>query len=451
MSYAIDFLNRDALELSQFNNELSPSWLAPIKQQALQHFKSAKTPGRKIEHWKYNDTAFLAGQSFVKAPAPQPNEIEAVVSASQSISIESAIELTFIDGYLVSDLNALNVPEGLRLTAIQNADDSQQDAILAHLDPDFDSKNLLLNLNDAMCDKGILIEVERNADISTPIYLRHLSSTSENASLSDNKVIVEQGESSRLTLIEHFESTTSTQTAQETQPDKSNQPPLLALQKTSINLAANSHIDHYRLNLEQDSATQVSQVKSLLGKDAVLNSFYLGVGSKLNRTDIDVIHAGQNAECNLTGIYLPANEQTIDYHTNIEHRVPHCNTNEVFRGIIADKASATFNGKIHIFQDAQKSDAFLNNKNLLLTNQAEVNTKPELEIYADDVKCAHGATIAKLDEKAVYYLQTRGINQRQAKKMLSIGFIQELLNNIQLEPVKSYLANLLDEYMSHID
>ena len=129
----------------------------------------------------------------------------------------------------------------------------------------------------------------------------------------------------------------------------------------------------------------------------------------------------------------------------------HCTTNEIFRGIIADEASATFNGKIHIFEDAQKSDAFLNNKNLLLTNRAEINTKPELEIYADDVKCAHGATVAQLDEKSVYYLQARGIDRQKAKKMLSIAFIQELLNKVKLEELNNYLTSLLDDYMSHLD
>jgi len=192
-------------------------------------------------------------------------------------------------------------------------------------------------------------------------------------------------------------------------------------------------------------------VKYLLDSASRLKSFFLGLGGKINRTDVDLQHLGSNAECEINGVYLPAGAQAIDYHTNIEHRVAHCTSRETFRGIVADKASATFNGKIHIFADAQKSDAVLNNKNLLLTNQAEVNTKPELEIYADDVKCAHGATVAQLDNKSVYYLQTRGLSRQQAKKMLSIAFVKELLNRVELEEIQRFLNSLLDTYMSQLD
>jgi len=156
-----------------------------------------------------------------------------------------------------------------------------------------------------------------------------------------------------------------------------------------------------------------------------------------------VNHEGSGAHCDLKGVYLPQNNQHIDYHTCIEHKVPHCTTDEVFRGIIADQAKAVFNGRIHIHKDAQKTLAELNNRNLLLSNKAEINTKPELEIYADDVRCAHGATIAQLDDNAMNYMLSRGISRQEAEVMLSFGFINELLDGVAHQPIQEKLRPIL--------
>jgi Fe-S cluster assembly protein SufD len=437
MSTSIDFQNRDRLELAQLSLDGSLDWLTTAKQNALTEFKCAALPSRKVEHWKYNETAFLRDQHFKVAQPASAQQQANVIECTAKIELNQAVELVMVDGYLVTPLADLKLPAGLKITPFSETNDNQQQIILSHIDAEFNARNLLINLNESVNQNGILIEVAANKAIENSVYIRHLTTNQSDAAITSQKVILQVGSSASLTLVEQFND----------QVQSTNQ---LALQQTSIELMANSQLMHYRLNLDSDNATQVSQVKTKIGKDAVANSFYIGLGGRLIRTDIDVLHVGENAECNMTGIYLPANEQRIDYHTNIEHRVAHCRTNEVFRGIIADKASATFNGKIHIFQDAQKSDAQLNNKNLLLTNQAEVNTKPELEIYADDVKCAHGATVAQLDEKSVYYLQTRGINRQKAKKMLSVAFVQELLNTIKLGPVKTYLGGMIDDYMSKI-
>ena len=437
MSNNIEFQNRDVLELSQF--ELSPSldWSNKSREGAFADFKTAKLPTRKVEHWKYNDMTFLRDNHFQMAIKASDEKCAETIEQDTRIDINNAIEIIFVDGFLSSSLDNLSLSNGVSITSFDNLSPEQQQRINAQVEPELNAKNMLVCLNESINQNGILIEIDSNTQFEKTVYIRHISTVQSSANISSQKVIVNLGTSAEMTLVEQF-------TAEHQDTDA------LSLQQTSINLSSNSKVSHYRFNLESESARQVSQVKTTLAQDSSMQSFYLGLGSKLNRTDIDVIYAGQNAECHVTGIYLPANEQAIDYHTNIEHRVPHCNSHEVFRGIIADKASATFNGKIHIFQDAQKSDAQLNNKNLLLTNQAEVNTKPELEIYADDVTCAHGATVAQLDDKAVYYLQTRGINRQKAKKMLSIAFVQELVNTVKQKEIKSYLDKLLDDYMSKI-
>ena len=164
-----------------------------------------------------------------------------------------------------------------------------------------------------------------------------------------------------------------------------------------------------RLHLEEGAAMHIGGVYAHLDANATLEGFNLAFGSALKRVDIAVQHRGAGAHCNLSGIYLPRGSEHVDYHTCVEHMVPHCTTDEVFRGIVADKARAVFNGRIHIHPDAQKTRAELSNKNLLTSAAAEVDTKPELEIYADDVQCAHGATVAQLDETSLHYLRSRGM------------------------------------------
>ncbi|WP_196137958.1 Fe-S cluster assembly protein SufD [Aliikangiella sp. G2MR2-5] len=430
MNYQIDLQNREQLSLN--SSELSDiKELYQQRNDSLDAFKQASLPSRKVEHWKYNDMTFLKEGEFELATQTRP-----MPTSYPAIAIEDAIELHFNNGVLANDLAALDLPQGLRIRKLQECS-ADKISLLAKMNQ-VNEKNMLLNLNQALCDNIIVIETLDNVQLNQMIYIKHLTSDLQNNAIASSQIFVMVGRSSELSILEQFESELTNAIT-------------LSLQQSFFQLSENSHVKHYRLNVEKDSAHQVGQVKATLEKDAVFDSFYLGLGSKLNRTDIDILHQGNNAHVELNGIYLPANEQRIDYHSNIEHQVPHCTSNEIFRGIIADKSSAVFNGKIHIFKDAQKSDAFLNNKNLLLTNQAEVNTKPELEIYADDVKCAHGATVAQLDDKSVYYLQTRGINKKRARKMLSIAFIQELVNKVKQDAVRKHLVSLLDDYMSHID
>lgn len=430
MTFNLDMNNHSAVKLSDIPKS-SVDWLNDRKQSAINEFCSLPFPTRKFEHFKYNDLTFLKETTLTLG-----KETAEGSESFSSIELEDAIEILVVDGKIVTDLSELQLETGLTIKKLSDCTDSERSLVVNRLTPN--KKNLFLNLNLAILDDGVFISVDSSKQIKKPIYFKNFTSSNGTGNVHPNFVFVHAGTSSDISLIEHFETEASDS-------------PILNLQQSYFDLADNSNINLYRLNLEQESAYQVSQVKTYLGRDANFDSFYLGLGSKLNRTDIDILHQGQNAHCELTGVYLPANDQAIDYHTNIEHQVPHCTSNEIFRGIIADKAAATFNGKIHIFKDAQKSDAFLNNKNLLLTNQAEINTKPELEIYADDVKCAHGATVAQLDDKSVYYLQTRGIERKKARKMLSIAFIQELIETIKIEPVKLFVKSRLDNYMSHLD
>jgi Fe-S cluster assembly protein SufD len=246
-------------------------------------------------------------------------------------------------------------------------------------------------------------------------------------------VVLEEGASAK--VIEHYASTEAQQNG-------------FVNALTEVVVGDNAELQHYRLNMEEENILHVGGVHADLHRAARLRGFTIARGSRLTRIDYQINHRGEGAELDLQGIYLPRNRQFVDYHTNVEHCVPHCTTSEVFRGIMADSSKAVFNGRILIHPHAQKTLAELSNKNLLTSNKAEVDTKPELEIYADDVKCAHGATVSQLNNTALYYLQSRGVPRQEAEVMLSFGFINELLQDVAEPAIQSYLGPRLAKLFS---
>lgn len=405
-----------------------------LRQQGAENFKRATWPGRKVEHWKYTSVqALKAYESAVwAAPAILPEGF-----VSERLITLDATRLVFIDGVLNAAASD-PMPAGISLFSGADADAAQ--LIRSHLGKiagaiDASRRNLFAELNSAWTDEGLLIHVPQNVILEKPIYLVYVSTGGHAVANQRTLMVMEQGANAQ--VIEHFLSASI---------DAADSGFVNTL--TEIHIGQDAHLHHTRFNLEHESAAHVGAVHVNLMRDAMFNGFTVAEGSKLKRLDYQLNHCGQGASLNFEGVYLARHDQLVDYHTCIEHRVPHCSSQQVFRGIVGDKAKAVFNGRIHIFQDAQKTLAEMSNRNLLTSDTAEINTKPELEIYADDVKCAHGATISQLDETALYYLQSRGISPSQARMMLSFGFINELLSALPIEALRSWLESWLRDRFS---
>jgi len=408
--------------------------LEALRQQGAENFKRATWPGRKVEHWKYTSVqALKAYESAVwAAPAILP-----VGFVSDRLIDLNATRLVFVDGVLNASASD-PMPAGISLFSDADADAAH--VIRSHLGKiagaiDASRRNLFAALNSAWTAEGLLIHVPQNVILEKPIYLVYVSTGSTTVANQRTLMVMEQGANAQ--VIEHFLSASN---------DAADSGFVNTL--TEIHIGQNAHLHHSRLNLEHESAAHVGAVHVNLMRDAVFNGFTVAEGSKLKRLEYQLNHCGEGASLNFEGVYLARHDQLVDYHTCIEHRVPHCTSQQVFRGIVGDKAKAVFNGRIHIFQDAQKTLAEMNNRNLLTSDSAEINTKPELEIYADDVKCAHGATISQLDDNALYYLQSRGISPSQARMMLSFGFVNELLSALPVEDVKLWLESWLQHRFS---
>ncbi|AJQ96765.1 Fe-S cluster assembly protein SufD [Gynuella sunshinyii] len=419
------------IELSEGINRLP--WLDQHRQQARSVMATMVMPARKTEHWLNTPVTRVLNTLTEDNTYDRPESAD--IQSSYHINDLDADTLVFVDGEFRSELSDTVAIEGVHLTAFSNADEHQRVLIAEQLNSVFSQVQSPLNhifafQNSSLMKDGALLQVSKNVCLPRPLRVVHVSTQGSRADLPAHRLLCVLESGAQASLIEQFVTLGQGEAA-------------FGSHLTEIVLADNAQLKHYRLSLETGAAVAIAGVHVSLQRSAVYDAFNIGLGGLCKRTDIHVTHLGEGAQCVLKGVYLPREKQHIDYHTCIEHAVPHCTTDEVFRGIMADESKAVFNGRIHIHPDAQKTLAELSNKNLLLSPKAEIYTKPELEIYADDVRCAHGATVSQIDDKALYYMQSRGISRKEAEVMLSFGFINELIEQIEIEALVNLLKPLL--------
>lgn len=403
------------------------SWLACAK--ARDALNGVAWPERNHEYWKYTSLNPIKRGEFDFSPVTEQAQVD---SSAVSIAHLDCIHLVFVDGVFRADLSTLNpqtgeLPNGLSLVDFAQATPSQQAVINDKLHSTVrGEQHILAHLNGVMLQQGVLITVAPEARIEKPVHITHHSTALSHKKGIQHRVLVHLEHHAEMTLVESFSNDDSEHTT-------------WVNQVTEVIQDAESKMQHYRLHQELNALSHTGSVHLTLQRNAQFNSFMLGYGSALKRVDYVAYHEGEGAECNLQGVFLVNQKQHFDLRTLIEHTVPQCQTDEVFRGIIDDSASAVFNGKIRIHKDAQKTLAEMSNRNLLLSDKAKINTKPELEIYADDVKCAHGATISQMDPDALSYLRCRGISMDEANLMLSFGFINEVLERIEHPDILNHI------------
>ena len=387
-------------------------WLSPVRANALAELKQKQWPGRRTEAWRYTslhkvaDLSLQAG-SQASAEAPQVSNL-------------NSIDLVFVDGRLTTDVSRLQLPAGVRISPLDAKSDAAK-ALFAQIKP---AHHLFGLVNDVLAQQGIVIDVAEGAQIEQPIRIVNVATDGVE---SHQRTLVRLGQGASATIIEHGAGNAQS----------------LNTVFAEYDIADKAKLEHYRLALQEDQAIHVGGSHFRLHNESNLNSTLVGYGSQLTRLDVDIEHAGEHAFAKFNNIYLLAPNEHFDLHSTIEHAQPNGTTEENARGIIGDKAKAVFNGRIHIHRHAQKTLAELNNRNLLLSRGAQINTKPELEIYADDVQCAHGATVAEIDEEALYYMLTRGIDKQQALVMLNFGFVQELLFQMPNKALADWLQPIL--------
>ncbi len=421
---------RDQRRLSPAEASFAATWAdrgpgndgaTALRARGFAAFEASGLPAGRREAWKYTSLRALARREFRPAGpvrAPRPEDLAAL-----DIEGLDGLRAVFINGRLVPELSDLDGDDGLQIVPLSDAlaERGHRALEIAGSIACVDTHPLAA-LNQAFVGDGVFIGVSPGAAPSRPLHLMFLSLDGGSPVAAHPRVVVDAAPESALVLIEHYTGRGEIRN--------------LTNAVTELRLGHGAVVEHYRLQEEPATGFHIGGLHGWLERDARLISHNLHFGAALARLDVGVSLAEPGAEVVLNGLYLVDGKRHVDNHTRVDHLAPETRSDELYRGVVDDRGRAVFNGKAVVHPDAQKIEAHQSNRNLLLSREAEVDTKPELEIYADDVKCSHGATVGQLDRNALFYLLSRGISRKVARDMLTFAFAETVAVRIPLAAVR---------------
>ena len=400
-------------------------WLQQVRKNAIRRFADLGFPTTRLEDWKYTNVAPIARIPFQAAELRWDgvaDERLTELPLAHSAFSECCSRIVFINGRYSPQLSSPELPEGLIIGSLALAVKQNASAVKKHLARHADyQQQAFVALNTAFLEDGAFIEIPPGVTAEAPIYVLFVSTADEPIASHPRSLII-AGDGSQASIVEDYLAL--------------GDGPCLTNAVTEIVTGENSVVEHYKLQDESEKAFHLSTVQVSQARSSSFVSHSISLGGALVRNDLRIALDGDGAECTLNGLYVAGDEQHVDNHTVIDHIQPHCSSRELYKGILDDKSSAVFNGSIIVRKDAQKTDARQSNKNLLLSESATINSKPQLEINADDVKCAHGTSIGHLDEDSVYYLRSRGIGLNESRTVLTYGFANDVLNRMKVDAVR---------------
>jgi Fe-S cluster assembly protein SufD len=422
---------QEGFRLLQESQLDSRPWLVRLRENAMARFEELGFPSVKEEEWKYTNIAPIARTNFTPLIA---TETAARSSDAKEFAIFGVVEakdsqLVFVNGRLRNDLSSLiALPEEVVALDLSEAlaDERYAEIVRIHLARHADYvANGFTALNTAFVHHGAFVYIPKGVTVKVPLHLLRISDSGDTNEVTFPRLLVIAEENSSATLIESYVSTVDAT--------------YFTNAVVEIVLADGARLEHYKVQRESAKAFHVATTAADLGANSSYDATTITFGAQLSRHDFNVTMDHEGAECWVDGLYLVTASQHTDTHSVIDHRKPHCTSHQLYKGILDDKSRAVFNGKIFVRHDAQKTDALQTNKNLLLSNDARVDTKPQLEILADDVKCAHGAAVGQIDEDELFYLETRGIHYDLARNLLTYGFAEEVIGKIKIDSIRAQL------------
>jgi len=407
-------------------------WLRELRREAIVRFQARGFPTLKDEEWKYTNVAPILRTSFHRAEGAR-NGVSAEDLHRVAFHGFKGIQLVFVNGRYTPRLSEVRpMPEGMEVRSLAEVLQDEPGLVEAHIGKyaSFDRQPFAA-LNTALWDEGALVRIPAGLEVDPPIHLLFVSTHDRRgkAIVSHPRNLILAGDDSQAMVIESYIGL--------------NNALYFTNVVTEIVAGENAVVAHYKLQRESEEAFHISTVQASLNHSSNFSSHSIDLGGALVRNDVNAVLDGKGIECTLDGLYMVAGRQHVDNHTRIDHVKPHCSSRELYKGVLGGRSKGVFNGKIYVHKDAQKTDAKQTNKNLLLSEDAVINTKPQLEIYADDVKCTHGTTIGQLDQEAIFYLRSRGIDLEAARGLLTYAFASEMIGRIKVEPVRAQLEHLL--------
>jgi Fe-S cluster assembly protein SufD len=412
-----------------------PSWLVATREKGLTEFERTGIPTTKYEEWKYTSLRSLQEGDF--KPAYGSNVFRTDLKGTLAESLET-LTLAFVNGEYAPELNLEQpLPEGVVVTTLQEAFADHGGIIERYLAKQagcFEGKlgaNLdapFVHLNTAYLGEGAFVYVPAGIEVSEPIQLLFVSRADHGPFACHPRVLIVLEEGAHAKVLETYQGIEGA---------------YFTNAVTEIVVGSGATLEHTKIQMETPQAIHIATIECKQDAGSTLTSNNMTFGGSISRNDSNVWLNGERTETWLNGIYVGKDAQVLDNHTRIDHAFPNCNSFEVYKGVLGDHAEGVFNGKIYVYEDAQKTDAKQTNQALLLSSTAQINTKPQLEIFADDVKCTHGATVGQIREDAKFYLRARGIPEKQAEALLVYAFAAEALSRITIDSVSKALSKAL--------
>jgi Fe-S cluster assembly protein SufD len=404
--------------------------LQRLRTTGIDRFAALGFPTLRDEEWKFTNIGPLARIAFQPA-APGSLASSAEDLRRLSFGSEQGSLLIFVNGHYDPERSSVReLPEGAFVGSLAQALAKSPSLVEPYLGRHAQiEEQPFTALNTAFIDDGAFVSIPQGKVVSGPIHLVYVSTAKGQPTVSHPRSLFVLGANSQATIVETFLGT---------QEDV-----YFTNAVTEVVLAEGAMLDHYKVQRESLKAFHVATMQAHQERSSTLSSHSVVLGGGLVRNDVNAVLDAEGCECTLNGLYLAAGRQHVDNHTRIDHARPRCASHELYKGILDGKAHGVFNGKIYVHQDAQKTDAKQTNKTLLLSDEAVINSKPQLEIFADDVKCTHGATIGQLAEESIFYLRSRGIGRNEARSLLTYAFANDIIGRIKVESIRAGLEGVL--------
>ncbi len=426
-------------------------WTNDLRARHRDAFETQGVPTTKNEEWKYTnvrairDWEFKTATGAVGVPSVSPfllGNVGDSAAGDADTNAGKVARLVFVDGQFAPNLSDLSAwtDNGARLAPMSEALTTDRDELESRLGTlQGDGSYPFASLNAANFTDGVYLHVPKNADVETNIHIVHTASgsaTTNNAAVNlscpRSLFVIEEG--ARVRIIEDYQAHAEGN--------------YLVAPVTEVFVGANAQVEHFKVNRDSGSVHHIAATFARLDRDSHFHTNNISRGGKLVRNDLRVVLSGSGCECVLNGLNVGHDQQLMDDHTEIVHEVAHCASREFYKSILDDEAQGVFNGKVHVVQDAQKTDGIQSNNALILSDKALMNTKPQLEIFADDVRCTHGATIGQLDEAAFFYLRSRGIPRREATKILVQAFAGDVIERMNYAPMEAIAQEAVSKVLS---
>lgn len=412
----------------------APPWLRALRTSGISYYAELGFPTTDHEEWRFTNVAPIAKAAFQPVPQSTRSAITAEQLSQFTFGGMKAHRLVFVDGHFSSELSAL-LPHTTGPVVASLASAIQSHGALVELRlgrSAHHEASAFTALNTAFLQDGAFIHLPAGATLEAPVHLLFIATQPGTINQPRNLIVAEA--QSQVRIIEDYVSLAGSA--------------YFTNSVTEMFTGKGASVEHLKIQREDLTAFHIATIEAHHQRHSRVTSHSISLGARLARNDINLRFDGEGCESILNGLYFASGDQLVDHHTIADHAKPHCNSHEFYHGILGGHAKGVFNGKIYVRKDAQKTNAKQTNKNLLLSEDATINTKPQLEILADDVKCTHGATVGQLDDEAIFYLRSRGIGEALARQMLIKAFASDVLNRITIKPVREELDRLLSDRLA---